>query len=1142
LQRLFIKNHCFILKSFKIMYYQLNRQWRRFTDVIFGLKSLAFIYLLLLSFSLAAQPLCFPFVTAGPTTDLPATPVRPFCPTSGFNVMTTIANNDCDGATQIDFFVFLSMNDKTSPIKSVFDPGNPDVTAAKYFSNIVYAGTSGVTLEEVYYPDGFSFLKGFRFRYAVDGNATTTLNLPFIFEANWFFGDFPWDIYVMPIGNDGVSPVTYPSKDELSTMIGTQTAPLFGGVLLNAITFENPYYPIVGSQNASTHYHEMTQLFTEPFRGLSLGFMLIPTLTDPYPVFTIDLQAGMNVALATGVTGTTMANILMAPGSQIVVQEGSFFQMSQTQMLTGCADQVHKGLVLESGASGYIIEGSVIRDAEIGIHMKKGSFLTLVDVNFENNYQAVFLDNASNPYPWDASMYAGNTLFQSSGNLKAPYPGMTAPTCTKGYGLRVKDLPLLNFFGGNNRFSRLNNGIYLERSSAVFEHIRINNIFSDEEATPIHGHAIYGLGTGKESLTINGHNEPTIFPREISNSEVGVFVYHMDLDIHNAGIQAEQDIAFSKCHHKKVVIRDNYLLQAETNAIKGMASLPTNSASKIEGNTIYAGSEASTIQDHSAILLIDQPFVPEDRAYGWNVKSNVIDLDKVSRGITGLNGNKYRLVRNQVRPPQFSGPSQAYYGYDFTNSDGLEARCNKFIPLSGSGQSERGFTFRNVRNALHSCNESKSATLGTFFANMCDNTVYRGNIFDANTVGLQLSYDVTLGTQGVDDGPFFTEDHGNIWKQFSAPNQAVHGADDEIIVVLSQFGVDPVENPEFKPTNNWGEEFFKTEIVPVASFNCPNCTSIVAEAVPGGEGRELELSIAGGGIHTIGLPGATAQMLENHLYTRLQRDTALRNERTLFQQFLQNEQNTSTGQFYAFRDGIERLHLLSATEQAQVAEQAAEISSISATLYTLDSLYYADSSLNQPLYRQQMGQLAAAQAQLKNILEAQRTQKLGVANALLGQNAALPATELWEQVEKAVNHLDIQYFIHEGFSAAQKAELDALASLCEVTHGEAVLRAQGLYNLLVEKHYVSPCVDAGRPSERQQQTPATTESLYPNPSSGAVMLPAAALGQWVAVYDLSGRQVFGANASERALDLSQLANGLYLLRVGTKTYKVVIQH
>jgi hypothetical protein len=66
--------------------------------------------------------------------------------------------------------------------------------------------------------------------------------------------------------------------------------------------------------------------------------------------------------------------------------------------------------------------------------------------------------------------------------------------------------------------------------------------------------------------------------------------------------------------------------------------------------------------------------------------------------------------------------------------------------------------------------------------------------------------------------------------------------------------------------------------------------------------------------------------------------------------------------------------------------------------------------------------------------------------------------------------------------------------------------------------------------------------LSPNPSSGMVMLPAAALGQWVAVHDLSGRQVFGANASERALDLSQLANGLYLLRVGTKTYKVVIQH
>ena len=73
-------------------------------------------------------------------------------------------------------------------------------------------------------------------------------------------------------------------------------------------------------------------------------------------------------------------------------------------------------------------------------------------------------------------------------------------------------------------------------------------------------------------------------------------------------------------------------------------------------------------------------------------------------------------------------------------------------------------------------------------------------------------------------------------------------------------------------------------------------------------------------------------------------------------------------------------------------------------------------------------------------------------------------------------------------------------------------------------------------------------AVYPNPASEWLQVRFEALehNTEVALYDLSGRQLairtLTAGCSEVSLPVSQLADGVYLLRVGEATAKVVVRH
>lgn len=151
---------------------------------------------------------------------------------------------------------------------------------------------------------------------------------------------------------------------------------------------------------------------------------------------------------------------------------------------------------------------------------------------------------------------------------------------------------------------------------------------------------------------------------------------------------------------------------------------------------------------------------------------------------------------------------------------------------------------------------------------------------------------------------------------------------------------------------------------------------------------------------------------------------------------------------------------------------------------------------------------------------------------MLSQNAAIGTPQTWEQSEKLVNALELQIFIQDSATATQLGSLDALGSLCPHINGEAVLRAQVIYNQFVEKEF-SPVCTGNRGAERWEYSQSATPiRLYPNPSTGMVTIPnPAAEERMVQVFDIAGRLVHVETTSDFEFDLSDLENGVYLLRI-----------
>ncbi|MFN0037696.1 MAG: T9SS type A sorting domain-containing protein, partial [Saprospiraceae bacterium] len=1058
------------------------------------------------------------------TSDIPTGTITPFCNSNGFTVTAALDyTNGCD-PIPADIFVIIETSIKLDGSRF---RGDIITGIQRYYSNIQYAPAAGSpTLTATSTLSDFNRSAIiFRFRVTLPQPSpaftdTAFFSLPFAFAPNFFFGDTPWRVWVSAREPDGDGLPQIPPMPPFN----------FSGKQVGTLLFDAPYFPIVGAQNVSTHYADLTGFWSDPNTDRTHSIMLLPDASGAPPVLTVDVPELVLGFFLNGVippqVGGDRGSLLMWPGAQVKVPNSGALAIGYVDMFT-CKEQVSKGILVEQGAR-LVLENSTFTDAELAVHLKKGStFLSFGAITFLNNYKGMRIDNfGSASVPDIVAIFGPFSVFSNTAALKLPYTGMPLPTTTKGYGLEILYHPGITL--GSGTFGGLNNGVRLIRSSFTTR-ANFAGIKADAGASaPHHGHAIWGLGFGTETLD---YSDGGIMPLgAFGSTDKGIFLQNMNASIDRVGITANAGIFLANCKLKTIAITNSSTPSRSFNCrdfgIRSSNCLPLAAGSKIDNNLIVMSNPGNTGPTGTGILLGEGSNATTPNSVGWIVTRNNLDLNGTHWGIRGTGVYNSEFRKNDIEILNNNNPDVR--GLDVLNATNLLAYCNKVHAAIGESTA-KGYRFTNVNQSGYTCNMTDKLSTGMEFSVLCEGTTLKGSELKNTPIGLLLRNDVTLGTQGLDQMNQ-VQDHGNRWVTSVAQHEAI----DLGMVNLSRFGVDPQENAEFNPPNNWGDEWFVNEPTPtIPSFSCTGfmCLSpmVVYE-----KDRSVEKAVANGSIYSVGLPGVMPKVLENHLYAELQKSPAWAAGDPLYQQFLQSKVGTSTEAFWYIQQGIDALNNRTGAEQSSVAAAESNISNLRHELYLLDSTYASGTAINEAQYAQKLATLSAATGSLQTQLDNIRSNRLAQATQLLAQNTAIGTTQTWEPGEKQVNALEIQIFIQDSITTAQLAALDGLGSLCPNTNGEAVLRAQVLYNRFVEKEFSPVCgnLRGGAGDRTEENLEPSFIRLFPNPTTGWVTIPKHFAGErTIQVFDIAGRLTHQVSTSDIEIDLSDLENGVYFLRI-----------
>jgi hypothetical protein len=1062
---------------------------------------------------------CFAQESSG-TSDIPAAAFRPFCDRSGFSATVVV---DHDESCSADLYIIVEARPKGNGVNTLFR-GDVAIPPDRYFSNIVSSPAAGApTLTEVHTLEASSSMaKLFRFRVSLpDVVGSTAFTLPFAFAPNFFFGDVPWRVWFVakqPAPNgDPVLPTIPPSS-------GTE-------ILLGTLLFTSPYYPIVGTKNVADVYDEMTGYWADPNPGRAHSVMLLPDGTGALPTLNVDVQE-LRMGHMNG-SGTIRTELIMWPGAQVKVLDGKHLNMAFTDMFT-CVGEVSRGISVEPGGQ-LTATMSNLNDSETAVSLKRGSRLTTQGfVTFVNNYKGVRVDNTPlGSYGNISAFFGTSNTFRNTAPLKSPYTGMSNPTCTRGYGLEIINHPGISLGGG--WFDNLNNGVRLVRSTFSHNNGLYSGIRKDAGSSVAHqGYAVWGLGSGTEALTFFNNQ---ISPFGASGpTDKSVYLQNMSLNAIFSAFESDEGVYLQNCKFQRVVIRDcNNLSRSFQNRFFGVRSsncLPLAEGSKVDNNFFLMSNPGNTGPNGAAILLGEGAAVITPGASSWKLTNNFIDLGAgTPRGIRALGVNKAELRKNDVE--LLSPLTQDQVGIDVATSANILANCNKVHTVLLESQAT-GYRFTNVGQSDYTCNENVKTNKGIEFSVLCEGTTIKGSELVNTPTGLLLRGDVTLGPQGLDImGQPPVQDHGNKW----ANSWALHDAVFPQIVVLSRFGVDPPEDPGFLPPNNWGNTWFWTEITPVVpTFSCGGFSCSGQYSTPPKD-RSVERSVADGSIGTVGLPGVLPRMLENRLYAELKKGPAWANGDPVYYSFMQGKTGTVTEAFWQLQQGMDMLDNRTSGEQSAVSALEAPISAHRQALYLMDSAYASGTEINMSLYAQRLEALSAAEDNLRGLLETMRSNRLALAAQLLAENSAIGATQNWELAEKTLRALEIQLFVQDSVSAQQLAILDSMGTLCPYQFGDAVFRAQVLYNRYEEKVFSPVCAEERVSARNMLAENAVQDALklYPNPTTGWVTIPnPTGTPRDIRVFDAFGQQVHQLISPDAQIDLTSLNSGVFFLKISDK--------
>ncbi len=829
------------------------------------------------------------------------------------------------------------------------------------------------------------------------------------------------------------------------------------------------------------------------------------------------------------------SKICMTPGAEIKVGMMNQLNIKQTHV-RGCEER-WKSITVELDGK-LTISRSIIEDGQYAVHPLPRAKIELSGNAFRRNYISLYYNDPSGFFFLD--QYSGNRV-DGYLPLKPHYDPNDPNDGTWSYaGIYTIGQDILDIvsFGAysTNYFVNLRNGIITIGAHLTVRGAQFIDILDMNEYGFLEGYGIWAQAVnGSRRLTVQGFGE-TGTP-SFQNCTIGILSCGMAVDgIRNnnmlqMGIGVRSLFARNRMNVFSNSIEAN-ILGIGTSGINPMTLM------NVSGNTVdLIASGAIGIQMTGEGTTPAAGFI-----FGSN--SNQVNLHEPDQqGIGVLTLNQVRIRNNTV---QAFGNGTSMTGLNLQGSHDNILQCNDITGLDPtSGTAVRAW---DAENTAWRCNKIGNTENGVY--------VLMGGHSPDNFIGTSIgnhTWGLRIDGNPTNPGVLGQQHHtGNRWIGNYTGAGARHESNVSTEVQKSKFTVHTTTPPYHPPSVSVEPGVLQTHFFDPES-GTPNTFCLSLNACPVDEFtgedpqiHDIDLDIAGG---TTGSP-ESRYLAERYLYRKLLRNPQLVQAGSVLDSFYNQKSNEPVGMLVQMEQALAALFVPAPADSAELAANDAAIADSLAQVMLLDSLIAQSSGqdsldlLDQRLATlQALDSLTQVQDSLLDLIQTARTVE---AAQLAAQNAAIPASYLFEVNEQTVNDIFLNTIASGvySFDSLQQATLETIAYQCPLTGGTAVFRARGLLSLVGDYDFGDDVVNCQEVRNRSADGSSANEMeessllIYPNPASTeiTVVLPNGSNGDYsrLQLLDVSGmvvREVQTPEQTSLRMDVSELPRGIYLCKV-----------
>lgn len=822
----------------------------------------------------------------------------------------------------------------------------------------------------------------------------------------------------------------------------------------------------------------------------------------------------------------------------------------------------------------FDIKNTTIRDAQRAISYFSGA-LTVKNCRFFDNNIGIaagarlFDFPKSNP-PHHITLLS-NRFGTTGAGLRPPYSGQSPLPLDKGFaGVYLRDAGSINIDYDPsslaiNEFFNLKYGII-----AKLTELRVSNVvFRDitqapkgsgysEYSTATTGKAVYaeaGLtdvisGDGLQLSFINCHTG-------VETRDATAVVEGADMRNVTNGIISTNG-KFATYKKNTIHARDRGIELRHTSPLHPLKGISPQAIGGITDNTIEMEGNAAGvgINTGSNFMIAANPGGGINAPVlftGGDIAGNQVTMNDGPRAINLYLTRKLAVWDNHISLNTSQADSR---GIALNAGDQNTLSCNT---VTGAG-SHTGLYALHADRARLLCNLSDGTGAGLRVAGVLmgkNQADIAGNLFQNNASGLLYGTDAISGPQ---------IHRGNRWA--GSGTMAEHlGIPD--VANFSKCIVDKVENPEFLPETwdpfAWFEDVEDT----IVSYTCPAMPGACIKVDELGDDEPdqwLDEETARGELPGTDYQAANNWLAQRRLYERIADEGNPYPGNADITAFLSAGQTNGMAAYAALQTGIRQALAIGQADldslqghEGRILEGLDNLARLERQLYApgigeQDSLALSE---QRAALRSAIQQWASARSVLLGIIDSLRAI---AADTLLTQNANLPDLETpYADHEKTVNDIELRTVLHGIFTieAQDSLTLEAIAALCPLSAGEAVLRARALLTLAWEtpQWYDDEAACLEERGQRASKPAPAVLRVYPNPATNGITVEYAggrnaegqtfllfnSLGQAVKTMVLPGEQGFAH------IELNGIPAGIYWYTTtgalpGQRPGKVIILH